>query len=320
MLLFAPLVTAQDDGGTGRTAYRRTLERVRSAQRAGIDALLIDDRQAVGRTGPGEFESGTLAAALAVATEEIGLVTTISTEQLEPYHVARLLATVDYLSGGRAGWQPAAPSDDRETANYAQGPASPQDRQLARAEEFARVVTGLWDSFQDDAFLRDRESGVYFIPDRLRALDHKGEHFDVAGPLNIARPPQGHPVLVRRLLTVEDAEFAGRVADIAVIPAERGDEAAEVGKTVRAAASHRGRAETDVRLLLEVPTNGAEELFRTDSVDGFVLIPPPGPAEAAHSALLDRAKALRSSISRSADGSLRARLGLPRPPDRRRAV
>ncbi|WP_327418349.1 LLM class flavin-dependent oxidoreductase [Streptomyces sp. NBC_01233] len=320
MLLFAPLVTAQDDGETGRTAYRRTLERVRSAQRSGIDALLIGDRQAVGPASVGEFEAGTLAAALAVATEGIGLVTTISTEQLEPYHVARLLATIDYLSHGWAGWQSAAPSDDQESANYAQGTAGPQDRQLARAEEFAHVVTGLWDSFQDDAFLRDRESGVYFLPNRLRALDHKGEHFDVAGPLNIARPPQGHPVLARRLLTVEDAEFAGRVADIAVVPAERSAEVAEMGKTVRAAASHRGRAESDVRLLLEVPAHGADELFRTDAVDGFVLIPPPGSAEGAHSALVERAKALRSSTSRPADGSLRARLGLPRPPDRRRAV
>ncbi len=320
MLLFARLITAQDDGATGRTAYRRVLERACSAQRAGIDALLIDDRQAVGPTGVAAFEAGTLAAALAVATEGIGLVTTVSTEQLEPYHVARLLATVDYLSDGWAGWQAATPSDDQETANYVRGPASPPAHQLARAEEFTRVVTGLWDSFQDDAFLRDRESGVYFLPDRLLALDHQGEHFDVAGPLNIARPPQGHPVLVRRLLTVGDAEFAGRVADVAVVPAERWNEVAEMGKTVRAAASHHGRAETDVRLLVEVPADGADELFRTDAVDGFVLVPPPGSAEAAHSALLDRVAALRGGSSRSADGSLRARLGLPRPPGRRRTV
>lgn len=320
MLLFAPLLTTQDDEGSGRTAYLRTVERVRSAQRAGIDALLIDDRQAAGNAGIGEFEAGTLAAALAVATDGIGLVATISTEHLEPYHVARLLATIDYLSGGWAGWQPAAPSDERETANYVLGPPGSHARQLGRAEEFAHVLTGLWDSFQDDAFLRDRESGVYFLPDRLQALDHKGEHFDVAGPLNIARPPQGHPVLVHRLLTVEDAEFAGRVADIAVLPAERRTEVAEIGKTVRAAASQCGRAETDVRIVLEVPADGPDELFQTDVIDGFVLLAPQGPAEAAHNAVLERATALREGAGQPVDSSLRTRLGLLRPPGRRKAA
>ncbi|MER5868436.1 LLM class flavin-dependent oxidoreductase [Streptomyces sp. NPDC002044] len=320
MLLFAQLLTAQEDGGPGRTAYRRTVERVRSAQRVGIDALLIGDRQAAGPAGIGEFEAGTLAAALAVATDGIGIVTTLSTGQLEPYHVARLLATVDYLSGGWAGWQPAAPSDDHETANYGPGQPGSPARQLGRTEEFTHVLTGLWDSFQDDAFLRDRESGVYFLPDRLQALDHKGEHFDVAGPLNIARPPQGHPVLVHRLLTVEDAEFAGRAADVAVLPAERGTEAAEMSKTVRAAAGRHGRAETDVRFVLEVPADGPDELFRTDIADGFVLLAPRGPADAAHSAVLERATALRGGAVQPADGSLRDRLGLLRPPGRRKAA
>lgn len=311
MLLFARLTTPPDGGGTGRAAFIRARDWARAAQRAGIDALLLDDRQSAGPDGARAFEAGTLAAALAVCTEGIGLVPSISTGQLAPYHVARLLATIDYLSGGRAGWEMRAPGADCEAANYHAGGAAGADRQLARAEEFARVLAGLWDSFQDDAFLRDRESGIYFLPERLHALDHQGEHFEVAGPLNIGRPPQGHPVLVKRIADTGTAALAGRVADVAIAPADRADGLAEIRRAVTESATGAGRRPEDVLVLLEQPADTPVEhltgLAGTGLVNGFILSAPSADA------VLSSAIAVRRHLSASSGGTLRARLGLPRP-------
>ncbi|MER7015760.1 LLM class flavin-dependent oxidoreductase [Saccharopolyspora sp. NPDC000359] len=310
-LLFARLTAPLEGGETGRAAFARARDWARAAHRAGIDAVLLDDRQCTGPDGARAFEAGTLAAALAVSTEGIGLVPTISTGQLAPYHVARLLATIDYLSGGRAGWEVRAPGDEAEAANYRAGDVGGADRQLARAEEFAQVLAGLWDSFQDDAFLRDRESGIYFLPERLHALNHVGEHFDVAGPLNIARPPQGHPVLVKRITGTGTAEFAGRVADVAVVPNDQAEEVAEIRHAVTAAATGAGRRPEDVRILLEqsadTPVEQLTGLAGSGLVDGFTLSAPDADA------LVDSATAVRRHLPAASGGTLRARLGLPRP-------
>ncbi|QBS39345.1 LLM class flavin-dependent oxidoreductase [Nocardia sp. CS682] len=301
LVLFAQLTTAGSGGGDGRATFAHVCEWARAAQRAGIDALLFDDSQEVQPAGQGAFEAGTLTAALAAATDGIGLVPSISTDHLAPYHVARLLATIDYLSGGRAGWEMAA-----------------NGAGLARAEEFAEVVCGLWDSFADDAFLRDRESGVYFRPERLRSLDHKGEHFDVAGPLNIARPPQGHPVLVRRADSPEAAALAGRVSDIAVVPIDRADEVREIADAVIESAHAAGRRRGDVLILLERSTaTPVEHLIRlagSGVVNGFsVVAAQHDSAERAYADMLEIAGAVRRRSPAASDATLRARLGLRRP-------
>ncbi|MBB5158729.1 LLM class flavin-dependent oxidoreductase [Saccharopolyspora phatthalungensis] len=329
MVLFAPLSTAQDDGATGRTAFLRTRERARAAHQVGMDALLIDDRQSMGDpAGSTMYEAGTIAAALAVASEGIGLVTAIATEQLAPYHVARAVATVDHLSGGRAGWEVRSASDDNEVANYRRGPATDPAQRSARAAEFIRVVTGLWDSFDDDAFDRDRASGSYFVPERLHALDHEGEYFDVAGPLNIARPPQGHPVLVHRLTGPTSQTLAGRLADVLIVPTDSARDVAEIRQGVRASASGADRAPEDVLILLEWRVRDEDrpdhlsDLVEAGAVDGFALLPPRGPIEASEDAMLRLAADLRRNVSRSPEPgqTLRARLGLPRPADRRTVV
>ena len=159
------------------------------------------------------FEPFTLLSALAGATERIGLVATASTTFDEPYHIARRFASLDHLSGGRAGWNIVTTANPDAALNFGQDTQMEHDARYDRAREFYDVVTGLWDSFADDAFLRDAESGIYFDPARMHVLNHHGPHLNVRGPLNIARPVQGWPVIVQagaseagRQLEAETAE------------------------------------------------------------------------------------------------------------------
>ena len=148
----------------------------------------------------------------------IGLVATGSTTFDEPYHIARRFASLDHISGGRAGWNIVTTSNPDAALNFGLDEHMEHDERYRRAREFYDVVTGLWDSWADDAFIRDVESGIFFDPDKMHVLDHKGEYLSVRGPLNIARPIQGWPVIVQagasdagRQLAAETAEvvFAG---------------------------------------------------------------------------------------------------------------
>ena len=159
------------------------------------------------------FEPFTLLSALAVTTERIGLVATASTTFDSPYHIARRFASLDHISGGRAGWNIVTTSNPDAALNFGLDDHMEHDERYRRAREFYDVVTGLWDSFAEDAFVRDVEAGIYFNPERMHVLDHKGEYLKVRGPLNIARPIQGWPVIVQagaseagRQLAVETAE------------------------------------------------------------------------------------------------------------------
>src|SRR3979411_3027373 len=142
------------------------------------------------------FEPFTLLSALAGATEHIGLIATGSTRFDEPYHVARRFASLDHISGGRAGWNIVTTSNPDAALNFGLDDHMEHAERYKRAREFYDVVTGLWDSFADDAFVRDVESGLYFDPARMHVLNHKGKYLSVRGPLNIARPVQGWPVIV----------------------------------------------------------------------------------------------------------------------------
>jgi alkanesulfonate monooxygenase len=143
------------------------------------------------------FEPFTLLSALAGATERIGLVATASTTFDAPYHIARRFASLDHISGGRAGWNIVTTSNPDAALNFGLDEHIEHDERYARAREFYDVVTGLWDSWADDAFVRDAEAGLYFDPDKLHVLNHKGKYLSVRGPLNIARPIQGWPVIVQ---------------------------------------------------------------------------------------------------------------------------
>ncbi len=160
------------------------------------------------------FEPFTLLAALAGATERIGLVATASTTFDQPYHIARRFASLDHLSGGRAGWNIVTTSNPDAALNFGLEEHVEHDERYDRAREFYDVVTGLWDSWADDAFVRDVEAGVYFDPAKLHVLNHKGPHLSVRGPLNIARPIQGWPVIVQAGASEAGRRLAAETAEV----------------------------------------------------------------------------------------------------------
>ncbi len=195
----------------------------RSAERGKFDALFIADvvglwghhLDALSRTARAEhFEPLTLMSALAAVTERIGLIATATTSYNEPYHIARKFASLDHLSKGRAAWNLVTSVVADEAWNFGREQHIDHTDRYQRAEEFHDVVKGLWDSWDDDAFVRDKASGRYFDPDKLHTLNHKGAHFSVRGPLNVARPPQGHPVLVQAGASEAGKALAARVAEV----------------------------------------------------------------------------------------------------------
>lgn len=159
------------------------------------------------------FEPFTLLSALAGATQRLGLVATASTTFDEPYHIARRFASLDHISSGRAGWNVVTTSNPDAARNFGRDDLLDHDERYRRAREFVDVVTGLWDSFADDAFVRDVESGVFMRPERMHVLDHKGEFLDVRGPLNIARPVQGWPVIVQAGSSEPGRQLAAETAE-----------------------------------------------------------------------------------------------------------
>ena len=160
------------------------------------------------------FEPFTLLSALAMATERIGLVGTASTTYEEPFHVARRFASLDHISAGRAGWNIVTSGNPETSFNFGRDEHMEHDDRYARAREYRDVVTGLWDSWADDAFVRDGESGIFFDPSRLHVLDHRGPHFAVRGPLNIARPVQGWPVIVQAGASEAGRQLAAETAEV----------------------------------------------------------------------------------------------------------
>ncbi len=164
-------------------------------------------------TTPTSFEPFTLLSALSMATDRLGLMATGSTTYDEPYHIARRFASLDHISGGRAGWNIVTTSNPDASKNFGKEDHLEHSERYRRAREFYDVVTGLWDSWAEDAFVRDQESGFFMDPDKMHQLNHEGDFFKVAGPLNIARPIQGWPVIVQaggsdagRQLAAETAE------------------------------------------------------------------------------------------------------------------
>lgn len=160
------------------------------------------------------FEPFTLLSALAVVTERIGLVATASTTFEQPYHLARRFASLDHISGGRAGWNIVTTSNPDSALNFGLDEHVEHGDRYRRAREFFDVVTGLWDSFADDAFIRDVESGIFFDPAKMHALGHEGEWFRVRGPLNIARPVQGWPVIVQAGQSEAGRQLAAETAEV----------------------------------------------------------------------------------------------------------
>lgn len=159
------------------------------------------------------FEPLTLLSALAMVTERIGLIATASTTYNDAWHVARKFASLDHISGGRAGWNLVTTANPDAALNFGHDEHMAHGERYKRAREFFEVVTGLWDSFADDAFIRDVDSGIFWDPAKLHVLDHKGEELSVRGPLNIARPIQGWPVIVQAGASEAGRQIAAETAE-----------------------------------------------------------------------------------------------------------
>jgi FMN-dependent oxidoreductase (nitrilotriacetate monooxygenase family) len=197
--------------------FARTLERGR------FDAFFMADHLAV-LNMPIEalkrshtvtsFDPLTLLPVLAVDTTHLGLIATASTTFEQPYLIARRFASLDHISGGRAGWNVVTTSNPDSALNFGLEEHMEHDERYARAREFVDVVTGLWDSWADDAFERDVESGIYFDPEKLHVLNHKGRYLQVRGPLNIARPVQGWPVIVQAGASEAGRQLAAETAEV----------------------------------------------------------------------------------------------------------
>ena len=195
------------------------------------------------------FEPFTLLSALAGATERIGLVATASTTFDAPYHIARRFASLDHISGGRAGWNVVTTSNPDAALNFGLDEHVDHAERYARAREFYDVVTGLWDSWADDAFIRDVEAGIYFDPDRLHVLDHKGPHLSVRGPLNIARPPQGWPVIVQAGASEPGRQLAAETAEVVFAAGGALDGARRFYADVKGRMDALGRARDHLKIL-----------------------------------------------------------------------
>jgi alkanesulfonate monooxygenase len=160
------------------------------------------------------FEPFTLLSALAGVTEHIGLMATASTTYDEPFHIARRFASLDHISGGRAGWNIVTTGNPESAWNFGQDDHMEHDERYRRAREFYDVVTGLWDSWADDAFIRDVAAGNFFDPEKLHVLNHKGRYLSVRGPLNIARPIQGWPVIIQAGASEPGRQLAAETAEV----------------------------------------------------------------------------------------------------------
>ncbi len=198
-------------------AFARTLER------GCFDAFFMADHLAVlnmpmdalkRSATVTSFDPLTLLPALAMVTERLGLIATASTTFEPPYTVARRFASLDHISNGRAGWNLVTTSNPDAALNFGQTEQMAHAERYRRAREYYDVVTGLWDSWADDAFTHDVETGQFFDPGRLHTLDHRGEFFSVRGPLNIARPVQGWPLIVQAGASEAGRQLAAETAEM----------------------------------------------------------------------------------------------------------
>ncbi|KAJ4246538.1 hypothetical protein NW762_013479 [Fusarium torreyae] len=195
------------------------------------------------------FEPFTLLSALSVVTEKIGLAATASTTYDEPYHIARRFASLDHLSSGRAAWNIVTTGNPESSKNFGLDEHLEHSERYKRAREFYDVVTGLWDSFADDALIRDRESGIFFDPEKLHTLNHKGESLQVKGPLNIARPVQGWPVIVQAGQSEPGRQLAAETAEVVFCSPRNIDAAKELYDDIKGRVKAAGRDPNHLKIL-----------------------------------------------------------------------
>lgn len=243
----------------GEMGLSHYLAAARTAERGLFDMIFFADGVAI-RENAGEqalsgfstlarMEPMTLLPALDVLTKRIGLVAAASTTYNAPYHIARKFATLDHLTGGRACWNAVTSWSDAEALNFGLKDQIDIDLRYERATEFIDVVLGLWDSWDDDAFLFDKENGRFHDPAKLHTLDHKGRFYSVRGPLNVARTPQGRPVICQAGASEKGREMAARTADVVFCAAGTIEAGQQFYRSVKSRLGAYGRQEHELKVL-----------------------------------------------------------------------
>lgn len=291
----------QETRSSENLGFNSLLRQVVAAEEADFDFVLLSDRwgaRPLNDLSPiaTPFEPTTLVSGLATLARRIGFLAAASTTQHEPYNLARRFASLDHISHGRTGWV-----------------ALPGSNEVAREQEYLTLVSELWDSWEDDAFIYDKAKGRFFEPDKMHVLNHKGAHFSVRGPLNVNRSPQGKPVMAH-VLTPDSQPLSAQSGEVVLVQAESSDSAAETVSDFLLALQAVGRSRRDIRLLANVipyvsssreeaealreklrtaeegvgqPLSGAvlignptevadalEAWFKAGHLDGFTILPP----------------------------------------------
>ena len=223
-------------------------------------AAAIGDPAALARqpTKMNRFEPITAITALSQHTEKLGFVATASTSYYEPYNIARLFASADHMSGGRMCWNVVTSDHDETGYNYNREGLPPHAERYERCEEFVDVVFGLWDSYEPDALLLDRDSGIYHDQHKLHELNHHGKHFQVRGPLNIARTPQGRPVIAQAGGSEPGMELAARTAEMVFSLASNIEKNRAFYANVKGRMAKYGRHEDDLKIMPGIVINVGE--------------------------------------------------------------
>jgi len=305
-------VDTVDPNGAPRTAEDlRTL--VLGAAAAGVHLVTLGDRSALDggpvRPDRAGLEPASVLAWLAPQVPRLGLLAVRSATRAEPYHLSRAIATVDYVSGGRAGWHCVAELDDTGAVVSSHPAPAPQER-AEHAVEVVEVVRGLWDTWEDDACVREVATGRYVDPARIHRLDHRGTHLAIRGPSATPRPPQGHPVVAVTLDGGPVAAALGPLADLGFVVADTPFEAAARAAAFRAAADGRPlRALLVTDRVGPAPADGIDGLLLTgvDTAEGLA-------------ALRSESRPVAGPTATTATTTLRQTLGLPRPVNRFRAA
>jgi FMN-dependent oxidoreductase (nitrilotriacetate monooxygenase family) len=242
-----------------------------AAERARFDAIFLADTLALPDSTPdvlsrdlavSRYEPLTLLSAIAVHTDRLGLVSTATTSYNEPYHIARKFASLDHLSKGRAGWNLVTSYFEIESKNFGREQHYAHFDRYERALEFYQVVAKLWDSWEDDAFVVDKITGIYFDEKKFLPPLHKGKYFSVSGALNVSRPPQGHPVLLQAGSSQEGRDLAARTADVVFTAQQTLEGAREFYSDIKARVVKFGRSPDAVKILpgiLTVPGSSQSE-------------------------------------------------------------
>jgi FMN-dependent oxidoreductase (nitrilotriacetate monooxygenase family) len=233
---------------------RYYIQQALAAEYALFDALFIVDSQFINSTYPSHYlnrlEPLTLLSAVAVHTNRIGLVATASSTYNSPFNLARRIASLDHISGGRAGWNVVTSFDTGTSRNYGLDEHLDYATRYGRALESVQVIQGLWDSYEDDAFPAEVERNVFLDPSKLHALDHVGEHFRVAGPLNLSRSPQGQPVIFQAGVSEEGRNLAAQVAEGIYAPGGSLEQAHDYYQDIKRRTAQAGRDPDHIKIFI----------------------------------------------------------------------